>query len=70
MYNVGGIVVKNPPANEGDARHTGFTPGSTGSPSEENGNPLQYSCLKNPTDRRAWQATVYGLAKSQTQLSD
>ena len=36
---------------------------------EENGNPLQYSCLKNPMDREAWQATVYGVTKSQTRLS-
>ena len=37
---------------------------------EENGNPLQYSCMKNPMDREAWQATVHGVAKSQTQLSN
>ena len=36
---------------------------------EGNGNPLQYSCLENPMDRRAWQATVHGVTKSQTQLS-
>ena len=36
------------------------------SPGEENGNPLQYSCLENPMDRGAWQATVHGVAKSQT----
>ena len=35
-----------------------------------NGTPLQYSCLENPMDRGAWQATVYGVAKSQTRLSD
>ena len=35
---------------------------------EENGNPLQYSCLENPMDRRAWQATVSGVTKSQTWL--
>ena len=38
-------------------------------PGEGNGNPLQYSCLENPMDRGAWQATVNGVAKSQTQLS-
>ena len=59
-----GIVVKNPPANAGDTRDTGFTPGSTRSPREDNGNPLQYSCLKNPIDRRAWHDTVYGVTKS------
>ena len=37
---------------------------------EGNGNPLQYSCLGNPTDRGAWQATVHGVAKSQTRLSN
>ena len=37
---------------------------------EGNGNPLQYSCLENPMDSRAWQATVHGVAKSQTGLSD
>ena len=37
---------------------------------EGHGNPLQYSCLENSTDRRAWPATVHGVAKSQTQLSD
>ena len=40
------------------------------SPREGNGNPLQYSCLGNPMDRRAWWATVHGAVKSQTQLSD
>ena len=39
-------------------------------PGGENGNPLQYSCLKNPMGRGAWQATVHGLTKSQTLLSD
>ena len=45
-------------------------PGSRRSPGEGNGNPLQYSCLENPMDRGAWQATVHGVAKSLTQLSD
>jgi len=40
------------------------------SPEEGNGNPLQYSCLENPMDRGAWWATVHGVAKSQTRLSD
>ena len=40
------------------------------SPGEGNGNPLQYSCLENSSDRGAWWATVHGVAKSQTQLSD
>ena len=37
---------------------------------EGNGNPLQYSCLENPMDRGAWRATVHGVAKSRTRLSD
>ena len=40
------------------------------SPGEENGNPLQYSCLESPMDRRAWWATVHGVTKSRTRLSD
>ena len=40
------------------------------SPGEGYGNPLQYSCLENPVDRGAWWATVHGVAKNQTQLSD
>ena len=50
----------------GDTRDTGTIPGSGRSPGEENGNSLQYSCLRNPMDRRAWWATVNGVAKSQT----
>ena len=48
----------------------GSIPGSGRSPGEGNGNPLQYSCLENPMDREAWQATVHGVAKSQTRLSN
>ena len=44
-------------------------PGLEGYPGDRNGNPLQYSCLENPMDR-AWWATVHGLAKSQTRLTD
>ena len=44
--------------------------GSGRSPGEENGNPLQYSCLENPMDGGPWWATVHGVAKSQTRLSD
>ena len=64
------LVVKNPPANAGDVRDMVSIPGSGRSPAGGNGNPLQYSCLKNPMDRGAWQATAHGVAKSQTQLSD
>ena len=45
-------------------------PGLERSPGEENGNPLQYSCLENSTDRGACQAIVHGVTKSWTQLSD
>ena len=47
-------------------RDTGLFPGSGRTPGEGNGNPLQYSCLKNPMDRGAWWATVQSIAKSQT----
>ena len=60
------LVVKNPPANAGNV---GWIPGSGRSSEVGNGNPLQYSCLKNPMDRRAWKTTVPGVTKSQTQLS-
>ena len=52
-------MVKNPPAN---AREMGSIPGSGRPPGGGNGSPLQYSCLGNPMDRRAWQATVHGIA--------
>ena len=62
------LVVKNPPASAGDARDMDLIPGSGRSPGGGHGNPLQYSCLENPMDRGAWQATVHGVAKSQTRL--
>ena len=62
-----GSVVKNPPANAGD---TDWIPGSGRYPGEGSGNSFQYSCLGNPVDREAWWATIHGVAKSQTQLSD
>ena len=49
-----------------NAEDLGSTPGSGRSPGEENGNPLQYSCLDNPVDRGAWQATAHGVTKSRT----
>ena len=64
------LVVKNLPANAGDIRDAGSTPGSGRSPGEGHGNPLQYSCLENPMDRGAWQATVHGVARSQTRLNN
>ena len=48
----------------------GLIPGSGRSPEEGNGNPLQYPCLEYPMDGGTWQAIVYGVAKSQTRLSD
>ena len=57
------VVVKNPPANAGDA---GLIPVLGRSPGGGNGNPLQFSCLGNPLDREAWWATVHGVAKSWT----
>ena len=56
-------MVKNSPANAGDARHVGLSPGSGRSLEEGNGNPLQYSCLENSMDREAWQATVHGVTE-------
>ena len=64
-----GSLVKNPPANEGDSGDVGLIPGLGRSPGGGNGNPLQYSCLRNPMDRGACQATVYRVTKSWTQLS-
>ena len=60
-------MVKNLPANAGDL---GLIPGLGRSPGEGNGNPLQFSCLENPMDRGAWQATFYAATNSKTQLSD
>ena len=58
---------KEPTCQAGD---TGLIPGLGRSPGGGHGNPLQYSCLENPMDRGAWWATVHGVAKSQTRLSD
>ena len=63
----GGSDSKESACNAGDL---GLIPGLGRSPGEKNGYPLQYFCLENPMDRGAWQATVYGVTKSQTQLSD
>ena len=59
------LVVKNLPANAGDIRDTGSIPGSGRSPGGGHGNPLQYSCLKNPMDRGFWQAAVHRVTKRQ-----
>ena len=60
-------MVRNLPANAGDL---GSRPGSGRSLGEGNDNPLQYSSLENSMDRGTWRATVPGIEKSQTQLSD
>ena len=67
--HIRGIVVKNLPAKAGDSRNRSSIPKLGRSPGVGNGNPLLYSCLENSMDREAWQATVYGAAKSRTQLS-
>ena len=64
MKNEGGAVVKESPANAGDARDVGSISGLGRFPGEGNGNPLQYSFLENSMDRGAWWVT-----KSQTRLS-
>ena len=58
IHFLGGSGIKNPPGNAGDL---GSIPGWGRSPGEGSGNPLQYSCLENPTDRGAWRATVHGV---------
>ena len=67
---LGGTVVRDPPANAGDASDVGLIAGSGRSPGEGNGNPLRYSCLEHPMDTGAWWATVHRMAKSDTRLSD
>ena len=58
------LVVKNPSASAGDVRDSGSIPGSGRSPGGGHGNPLQCSCLENPTDGGAWRATVHRVTKS------
>ena len=60
-------MIKESACNMGDL---GSIPGAGRSSGEKNGNPLQYSCLKNPMDRGAWQATICGITKSWTQLNN
>ena len=62
------LLIKNPPAIAGDLRDASLTPGSRRSPGVGHGNPLQYSCLENPTDRAAWWVTVHRVARSWTWL--
>ena len=63
-------MVKNPPADAGDARDGDLIPELVASPGIGNGNPLQYSCPKNSMDRGAWQAVVHEVKKSRAQLGD
>ena len=63
-------MVKNSSTNAGDTRETGSIPGSGRSPGGGHVNPLQSSCLENPMEAGAWEATVHGVAKSPTRLSD
>ena len=66
----GGSVLKNLPASAGDAGDLGSIPGLGRSPGGGHGNPLQYSCLKNPMGRGAWWAIVHGVTESDmTKLS-
>ena len=63
-------MVKKTPANAREARDAGLIPGLERFPGGGNGNPLQDSCLENSMDRRTWQATVHGVTKSRTRLSN
>ena len=60
----GGAVVKNPPANAGDARDMSLTPGSGRSPGGSHGSPLRYSWPENPMERGVWLAIVHSVTKS------
>ena len=66
----GGSMVENLPANAEDSGAMGSIPWLRRSPGEGNGNPLQYSCLENSMDRAVWWATVHGVPKSWTWLSN
>ena len=62
--------VKKTACSAEDTVDVGLIPGWGRSPGEGNSNPLHYSCLRHPMDRGAWWATVHGVAKSRTRLSD
>ena len=62
------LVVKNLTFNAGDTRDVSLIPGLERSPGGRHGNRLQYSCLENLMDRRAWRAIVHGVAKRWTQM--
>ena len=63
------LVVRNSPPNAGDTGDVGSVPGLKRSPGGRHGNPLQHSCLENPTDRGAWWATAHRVAKGRTRLN-
>ena len=62
-------MIKNLPANAGDARDAVSIPGSGRCPGGGCGNPLQYSCLENPMDRGAWQATVHSMGRKESDMT-
>ena len=64
------LVIKNPPVSTGDIRAVGLIPGLGRAPGGGCGKPLQYSCLGNPMDRGAWQATVLGLQRVEHKWRD
>ena len=64
------LMVKNVPANAGDARDWDLIPGSGGSPGGGSGSPVQYSCQGDPMHRGAWRVRINGVAKRQTRLSE
>ena len=66
----GGSMAQNPPANAGDARDLGLIPGSGRFPWSRKWQPAPVFLPENPMDRGAWRATVHGVAKSQTRLSE
>ena len=70
LQGFSGSVVNNLPGNAGDTRDAGSIPRTGRSPGGGNGNPLQYSCLENSTDKATWQATVHGVAKTWAWLSN
>ena len=63
------LVIKNLPANAGDVRDAGSIPRSGRAPGGGHGNPLQYSCLGNPMDRGAWQATVHSMGRKESDMT-
>ena len=65
-----GSAGKESACNAGDTGDAGPIPGLGRAPGEQNGTPFQYSCLENPVDGGTWWATVHGVAKSRTRLSD